>query len=91
MKDVEEEHHSARAVSRTKDRYLWEKRIEIDAILAQVGNEGLWKYLMYQITTKEPIRDYTPIIENQRLKISIPKISARPRKCKGVYKWFCQG
>ena len=73
MKDVEEEHHSARAVSRTKDSYLWEKRIEIDAILAQVGNEGLWKYLMHQITTKEPIRDYTPIIEQPEIEDIYPE------------------
>ena len=73
MKDVEEEHHAARAVSRTKDRYLWERRIEIDAILAQVGNEGLWKYLMHQITTKEPIRDYTPIIEQPEIEDIYPE------------------
>ena len=58
--------------SRTKDRYLWDKRIEIDAILAQVGNEGLWKYLMHQITTKEPIRDYTPIIEKPEIEDIYP-------------------
>ena len=73
MKDVEEEHHSARVVSRTKDSYLWERRIEIDAILVQVGNEGLWKYLMHQITTKEPIRDYTPIIEQPEIEDMYPE------------------
>jgi hypothetical protein len=64
LSKAEEEHHSKAAERRTKDNYLWNKRIEIDAILAQVGGEGLWKYLMHQITTKEPIRDYTQIIEH---------------------------
>jgi uncharacterized protein YfkK (UPF0435 family) len=73
MKDVEEEHHAARAVNRTKDRYLWDHRIEIDAILVQVGNEGLWKYLMHQITTKKQIRDYTEIIEQPEIEDIYPE------------------
>ena len=73
MKDVEEEHHSARAASRTKDSYLWDHRIEIDAILARVGHEGLWKYLMHQVTTMEPIRDYTPIIEQPEIEDIYPE------------------
>jgi hypothetical protein len=64
LSKVEEEHHSKAGERRTKDNYLWNKRIEIDAILAQVGGEGLWKYLIYQITTISPMRDYTPIIEH---------------------------
>ena len=73
MKDVEEEHHSARAASRTKDSYLWDHRIEIDAILARVGHEGLWKYLMHQVTTTEPIRDYTTIIEQPEIEDIYPE------------------
>lgn len=63
LSKVEEEHHSKAAERRTKDDFLWNKRIEIDAILAQVGGEGLWKYLMHQMTTISPMRDYTQIIE----------------------------
>ena len=40
LKDVEEEHYARDAQSRTKDDYLWDKRIEIDAILAQVGGKA---------------------------------------------------
>jgi hypothetical protein len=67
LSQVEEEHYAANAENRTKDKYLWNKRIEIDAFLPYVGGEGLWKYLMYQITTKQPIRDYTPIIEQPEI------------------------
>jgi hypothetical protein len=69
---VEEEHYSRDAENRTKDKYLWNKRIEIDAILAQVGGEGLWKYLMHQITTISPIRDYTPIIRQPETEALYP-------------------
>ena len=69
---VEEEHYSRDAENRTRDRYLWNKRIEIDAILAQVGGEGLWKYLMHQITTISPIRNYTPIIEQPEIEALYP-------------------
>jgi hypothetical protein len=72
LSKVEEEHHSKAAERRTKDNYLWNKRIEIDAILAQVGGEGLWKYLMHQITTKEQIRDYTQIIEHPETETLYP-------------------
>jgi hypothetical protein len=70
---VEEEHYSRDAENRTKDKYLWNKRIEIDAILAQVGGEGLWKYLMHQITTISPIRDYTPIIQQRETEALYPR------------------
>ena len=73
LKDVEEDHESRDAQRRTNDKYLWNKRIEIDAILAQVGGESLWKYFMHQITTKEPIRDYTPIIEQPEVEDIYPE------------------
>ena len=31
-----------------------EYRIEIDAILAEVGAEGLWKYIMHKVTELAP-------------------------------------
>jgi len=62
IEDVEEEHYARNARFRTEDEYLWDKRIELDAILALVGGEGLWKYFMNQMITLHPERDYTPII-----------------------------
>jgi uncharacterized protein YfkK (UPF0435 family) len=73
LSQVEEEHHAAYAASRTKDKYLWNKRIEIDAFLPYVEGEGLWKYLEHQITTKQPIRDYTPIIEQPEIEDIYPE------------------
>jgi hypothetical protein len=60
---VEEEHYAENAEKRTKDEYLWSKRIEIDSIHSEVGAKGLWKYIIHQIKTlaKEG-RDYRPII-----------------------------
>jgi hypothetical protein len=60
---VEEEHYAKDAEQRTKDEYLWSKRIEIDSIHSEVGAKGLWKYIIHQIKTlaKEG-RDYTDII-----------------------------
>jgi hypothetical protein len=73
LEDVEESHYTKYAESRTRDSYLWNKRIEIDAILAKVGGEGLWKYLMHQITTKAPIRNYIPIIEKPEMEEVYPE------------------
>ncbi|HEU4824371.1 MAG TPA: hypothetical protein VFS97_13180, partial [Nitrososphaeraceae archaeon] len=71
MSKVEEEHYSSNEENRTKDMYLWNKRIAIDAILAQGG--GLWKYLVHQITTISPIRDYTPIIKQPETEALYPR------------------
>ena len=40
--------------SPSPDGYATEYRIEIDAILAEVGAEGLWKYIMHKVTELAP-------------------------------------
>lgn len=91
LKDVEEEHYARDAQSRTKDDYLWDKRIEIDAILAQVGGEGLWKYFMHQITTISPIRDYTDIIVKPEIgNLYSPNVSLALAKVEGFTNEFIE-
>ncbi|MBV9176361.1 MAG: hypothetical protein JO297_04935 [Nitrososphaeraceae archaeon] len=48
--DVEEEYIPS---ERTDDPYLNHKRIELDSIVAKVGAEALWKYIMYRLQLKD--------------------------------------
>ncbi len=54
LEDVQEEY--------SPDGYATEYRIEIDAILAEVGAEGLWKYIMHKVTELAPF-DLTKSID----------------------------
>jgi predicted flap endonuclease-1-like 5' DNA nuclease len=73
--DVEEEHYAKDAKIRTNDQYLWSKRIELDSVHAEVGGEGLWSYIIYQIKTlaKEG-RNYAKVIEKPPLSHLYPKV-----------------
>jgi hypothetical protein len=42
--------------------FLKEQRIEIDAILAQVGDERFWEYIMYKLKQLYPKRNYNRAI-----------------------------
>ena len=64
LEDVEEEHYSKDAETRTKDDYLWGHRIELDSVHAEVGAEALWAFIVHQIETisKKLGRNYIEII-----------------------------
>jgi hypothetical protein len=42
--------------------FLKEERIEIDAVLAQVGDERFWEYIMFKLKQLYPKRDYNRAI-----------------------------
>jgi 5S rRNA maturation endonuclease (ribonuclease M5) len=42
--------------------FLKHKRVEIDAVLAAVGSERLWEYIMYKLTELFPTRNYNRVI-----------------------------
>jgi hypothetical protein len=71
---VEEEHYALNAESRTNDKYLWSKRIELDSIHTEVHGKGLWKYIINQITTmSKKGRDYRQIVERPEPSHLYPK------------------
>jgi hypothetical protein len=43
-------------------KFLKEQRVEIDAILAQVGDERFWEYIVYKLKQLYPKRDYNRAI-----------------------------
>jgi hypothetical protein len=45
--------------------FLKHNKIELDAILASVGSERLWEYLMNKLTELYPERDYTRVIDSK--------------------------
>jgi len=45
--------------------FLEHDRIEIDGVLAEVGSEILWEYIMYKLTRLFPKRDYNRVIQEQ--------------------------
>ncbi len=74
IEDVEEDHYAKDAEERTKDEFLWSKRIELDSLHSEVGGEGLWKYIIYQIKKlAKKGRDYTEIISRPDPSYLYPK------------------
>jgi transcriptional regulator with XRE-family HTH domain len=49
-------------VSSDELEFLRDKKVEIDAVLAAVGNERFWEYLIYKLEEYYPTRDYTRVI-----------------------------
>jgi hypothetical protein len=45
--------------------FLKKNKIELDAILAAVGSEELWKYLMEELKESYPTRDYNRVISSR--------------------------
>src|SRR5215216_5168383 len=45
-------------------QFLKYKKVEIDAVLAAVGNERFWEYLMHKLQQYYPTRDYTRVIKS---------------------------
>jgi hypothetical protein len=45
--------------------FLKKSKIELDAILAAVGSEKLWKYLMERLKESHPTRDYNRVISSR--------------------------
>jgi hypothetical protein len=45
-------------ISYEKLRYLSSKRIEIDSVLAKVGNERFWDFVVTKLNAKFPLRNY---------------------------------
>jgi uncharacterized protein with HEPN domain len=45
--------------------FLKKNKIELDAILAAVGSEELWKYLMEELKESYPVRDYNRAISSR--------------------------
>lgn len=41
-------------------------KVEIDAVLARAGSEGLWNYLMKQMAKAHPRRNYTRVIHEHK-------------------------
>ena len=67
LEEIEEEHYAKDAETRTDDEYLWSKRIELDSVHSEVGGEGLWEYILYQIKTlAKKGRDYRIIISRPK-------------------------
>lgn len=46
-------------------QFLENTRIEIDGVLAVVGSERLWEYIMHKLTTSFPKRDYNRVMQEQ--------------------------
>ena len=44
--------------------FLKYRKVEIDAVLAAVGNERFWKYLIHNLQRYYPTRDYTRVIKS---------------------------
>ena len=47
--------------------FLRHRKIEIDAVLAVVGSERFWEYLIHKLKEHYPTRDYTRVIEKPDL------------------------
>jgi hypothetical protein len=45
--------------------FLKKSKIELDAVLAAVGSEELWKYLMERLKESHPTRDYNRVISSR--------------------------
>lgn len=45
--------------------FLKKNKIELDAILANVGSEMLWEYLMEKLKESYPTRDYTRVVSSK--------------------------
>ncbi|HEY1248277.1 MAG TPA: DUF2399 domain-containing protein [Nitrososphaera sp.] len=45
--------------------FIEHSRVEIDGVLAAVGSERLWEYIMYKLKKMFPIRDYNRVIQEQ--------------------------
>ena len=62
LADVEEEYSPG---IRTTEKYLSTLRIELDSIVAKIGREPLWEYVVYRMEEefKERGFDYTHVIE----------------------------
>src|SRR5215831_12770134 len=45
--------------------FLEHSRVEIDGVLAAVGSERLWEYIMYKLKQLFPKRDYNRVIQQQ--------------------------
>jgi hypothetical protein len=50
--------------SHVDTEFIKHKKIEIDAILAKVGSENLWNYLMELLDKEHPKRNYTRVIDS---------------------------
>jgi hypothetical protein len=44
--------------------FLKYKKVEIDAVLAAVGNERFWEYLVHKLLQHYPTRDYTRVVKS---------------------------
>jgi len=44
--------------------FLKNKKVEIDAVLAAVGSERFWEYLIYKLEKYYPTRDYSRVIKS---------------------------
>jgi len=53
--------------------FLKDQRIEIDAILSQVGGERLWEFMMGRLIKLYPVRDYNRAVEFPALETLYPK------------------
>jgi hypothetical protein len=53
--------------------FLRHRKIEIDAVLAVVGSERFWEYLVHNLKQHYPKRDYTRVIEKPDLSEHDPK------------------
>ena len=71
LADVEEEYSPG---IRTTEKYLSTLRIELDSIVAKIGREPLWEYVVYRMEQefKERGFDYTQVIEKPTDSHSLP-------------------
>lgn len=54
--------------------FLRRRRVEIDAVLAAVGNERFWEYIMKKLIELSPTRDYNRVISMPANETLYPKI-----------------
>ena len=54
-------------------QFVRTRRVELDAVLAAVGSERLWEYIMYKLTGLFPIRDYNRAIAMPANEILYPE------------------
>ena len=75
--DVDEEYTPS---EHTDDPYLKHKRIELDSIVAKIGAEGLWKYVIHRLEKLGPF-DYSREVSMPPHEIFYPKPVAELLSC----------
>jgi hypothetical protein len=68
------EHRNDSRFSDIDIEFLEHSRVEIDAVLAAVGSERLWEYIMHKLAKLFPTRDYNRVISSSpNLSLYYPK------------------